>query len=179
MGRVMNIRDVYFKKKYMPGVKLCQTGEIRRRVFKKIAFEAPINVWIKMLSNDRQQMYIELIKHATMAPLPQITDVSFSGQTHPTAWLTRSSWAPTISWHSLRKVGLHTGARVNFVLVTYLLSFCFVDQIFDTTKSELRCSEENVVELERNMKAVGNRIKEGMAHDRCASRNITVVRPSC
>ena len=27
-----------------------------------------------------------------------------SGQSHPTAWLTRSSWAPTISWHPLWKV---------------------------------------------------------------------------
>ena len=26
-----------------------------------------------------------------------------SGRTHPTAWLTRSSWAPTIGRHSLGK----------------------------------------------------------------------------
>ena len=43
-----------------------------------------------------------------------------SGQTHPTAWITRSSWTPTISWHSLRKVD--TGACVNFVLLTYSLT---------------------------------------------------------
>ena len=44
-----------------------------------------------------------------------------SGRTHPTAWLTRSSWAPTISRHPLRESRLHTGARVNLVLLTYLV----------------------------------------------------------
>ena len=33
------------------------------------------------------------------------------------AWITYS----TISWYSLRNVDYHTGARVNFVLLTYLL----------------------------------------------------------
>ena len=42
------------------------------------------------------------------------------GQTHPTAWLTRSSWAPTISWYSLRNVD-YILAHCKFC-VTYLLT---------------------------------------------------------
>ena len=49
----------------------------KRRVLKKIAFEAPVDVWIKMLSDDQQQMYLESIKRVTMAHFRRITDVSF------------------------------------------------------------------------------------------------------
>ena len=45
-----------------------------------------------------------------------------SGQTHPTAWLTRSSWAPTISWYSLRKVDyIVAHVWILCYLLTYLL----------------------------------------------------------
>ena len=43
-------------------------------------------------------------------------------QLHSTAQLTRSSWAPTISLVFPPEHWLHTGARVNVVLLTYLLT---------------------------------------------------------
>ena len=39
---------------------------------------------------------------------------------HLAAQLTRSSWAPTISLGSHQNIGLHSGARANVVLLTYL-----------------------------------------------------------
>ena len=41
---------------------------------------------------------------------------------HLAAQLTRSSWAPTISLDSHQNIRLHTGARVNAVLLIYLLT---------------------------------------------------------
>ena len=41
---------------------------------------------------------------------------------HLAAQLTRSIWAPTISLDSHQNIRLHTGARVNIVLLTYLLT---------------------------------------------------------
>ena len=39
---------------------------------------------------------------------------------HLAAQLMHSSWAPTISLCSHQNIGLHTGARANVVLLTYL-----------------------------------------------------------
>ena len=44
---------------------------------------------------------------------------------HLAVQLTRSSWAPTISLDSHQNIRLHTGARVNVVLLTYLLTSGF------------------------------------------------------
>ena len=46
-----------------------------------------------------------------------------SHQMHFATKLTRSSWEPTISLGSHQNIGLHTGARANVGLLTYLLTY--------------------------------------------------------